>query len=190
MKLKCEQFLLLLDKKTSEVNSQQQQRHVTLQQHHNQTVNNHIALLNLKTTDESSKQPDVVCRNLAGTNWGSLTMVGEVKGEDQKEDKRVCLLDLIRIGCISAAEIKDALLEGVIGVHVVGLQMTFYITSLVADHIYAMTEICSFAIPRDQSDTPKSAFPLWKKKNLKKRATAPLNTPEFERFLSITKNIF
>lgn len=131
-------------------------------------------------------------------------MVGEVKGEDQKEDKRVCLLDLIRIGCISAAEIKDVLLEGVIGVHIVGLQMTFYITSLVADHIYAMTEICSFAIPRDQSELryytihiddiynvlqySQKCVPAVNKEDLKKKAAAPLNTPEFERFLSITKD--
>lgn len=86
--------------------------------------------MNLKTSEENSKQPDAVCMVLNGTNWDDFSMVAEVKGEDQKDDKRVRILDLIRIGCMSAAAINQNLYDEIIGVHIVGLQITFYITSL------------------------------------------------------------
>ncbi len=59
-------------------------------------------------------------------------------GEDQKDDKFACfLLDLIRIGCIFIDTINLNLYDAVVGVHIVALQVTFYVTALGADGGFA-----------------------------------------------------
>jgi hypothetical protein len=76
-------------------------------------------------------------------------VVGDLKGEDRKEDGHGCLVDLLRIGMISGESINKNNYDGVVGVHVVGLQVTFYIITLMANGIYVMLEICSVSLPRD-----------------------------------------
>jgi hypothetical protein len=50
---------------------------------------------------------------------------------------------------ISGESINKNHYNGVVGVHVVGLQVTFYIITLMANGIYVMLEICSVTLPRD-----------------------------------------
>ncbi|KAG2231334.1 hypothetical protein INT48_006546 [Thamnidium elegans] len=87
--------------------------------------------LNTKVLENSSKQPDFACREIINSNWTGPIIVGEVKGEDQKDDKYICF---------------------VIGIHIVALQVTFYIITLVADGFYVMMEICSIPLPRDTTE--------------------------------------
>jgi hypothetical protein len=76
-------------------------------------------------------------------------VVGDVKGEDRKNDHSPCLVDLILIGILSVESINENGYDGDIGVHVVGTQMMFYIVSLIAPGMYIMLEICTVALPKD-----------------------------------------
>lgn len=160
--------------------------------------------LNTQVLEESSKQPDFAGKNLMGSNWTGPTIVGEVKGEDQKDDKYICLLDLIRIGCISVDSINHNLYDGVIGVHIVGLQVSFYITTLVADGLYIMMELCSLTLPRDATQLKcyatnfddlltvlqysEKCVVTSNQEKLKEMAVEGIVTPEFSRIISVSKD--
>jgi hypothetical protein len=47
--------------------------------------------------------------------------VGEVKGEDKKEDTHTLLCGLIKIGCFSKETIDKSSFKGILGIHVVGI---------------------------------------------------------------------
>ncbi|KAI8638747.1 hypothetical protein BD408DRAFT_372876 [Parasitella parasitica] len=164
----------------------------------------HLFWLNTKVVDESAKQPDLACKHLKNSNWISATIVGEVKGEDVKDDKHICIKDLIRIGFISVTAINQNLYDGVIGIQIVGLQVTFFITTLIADGFYVMMEICSLTLPRDATELmPYSTsfddllvaleyadkcVVTKEKEKLKEMACSGITTPEFARFLSVSKD--
>lgn len=92
--------------------------------------------LNTKVLKDSSKQIDFTVNELASSNWIEPILTGEGKSEDQQDDKHICLLDLIRIGAIFAESIGYNQYDAVLGVHIVGLQMTLYITTLQASRMY------------------------------------------------------
>ncbi|GAA5807863.1 hypothetical protein MFLAVUS_001242 [Mucor flavus] len=94
-------------------------------------------------------QPDFAVNKLIHSHYHGPSVVGDIKGENRKEDTHDCLVDLIRIGMISGSSINQNKYDGVVGVHIVGLQLTFYITTLMANGIYIMLEICSVTLPRD-----------------------------------------
>lgn len=160
--------------------------------------------LNTKVLEESSKQPDFACQELVGSNWTGPTIVGEVKGEDQKDDKYVCLLDLIRIGSISVDAINLNLYDAVIGIHIVALQVTFYVTTLVADGFYVMMEICSIPLPRDVTELRSYVTNFDElltvlqysgkckvssnKEKLQNMTVLGINTPEFDRFIASSRD--
>jgi hypothetical protein len=98
---------------------------------------------------DDSMQPDVVVYDLISSHFHGPLVVGDLKGEDRKEDSHDYLVDLLRIGMISGESINKNNYDGVVGVHVVGLQFTFYIITLMANGIYVMLEICSVSLPRD-----------------------------------------
>ncbi|KAI8971056.1 hypothetical protein BDB01DRAFT_731101, partial [Pilobolus umbonatus] len=80
-------------------------------------------------------------------------VIGEAKGEDQSKDVFEILLDLIRIGHLSKQSIDNNLYDAVVGIHVVGLHATVYLTCLLDYGLYTMLEICSITMPRDIYNT-------------------------------------
>lgn len=160
--------------------------------------------LNTKVLKDSSKQFDFAVNELASSNWIGPIVVGEVKGEDQREDKYICLLDLVRIGATSADSIHHNQYDAVLGVHIVGLQMTFYITTLQASGMYIMLEIATVTLPRDATELRSylaNADELLtvlqyadhckvsdNKERLKSMSTATIRTPEFERFIASSRD--
>ncbi|KAG1085726.1 hypothetical protein G6F42_021274 [Rhizopus arrhizus] len=107
---------------------------------------------NIQILPNNSMQPDFVVNSLVNSYYSGPCVVGDIKGCDRQEDSHDCLVDLIRIGMVSADSINKNEYDGVIGVHVVGLQVTFYITTLMANGIYVMMEICSVTLPRDATE--------------------------------------
>lgn len=105
--------------------------------------------LNTQTVKESDMQPDFVGNTLVGSKFEGPAVVGDVKGEDRKCDINSCLIDLIRIGILSGESINENGYDGVIGIHVVGIQMTCYVISLMAPGFYVMLEICTISLPKD-----------------------------------------
>jgi hypothetical protein len=67
----------------------------------------------------------------------------EVKGEDKKDDLYMCLMDLYRISPLSPESINHNNYKGIIGIQVIGMQVTFYISTLLSKQFYVMIEICS-----------------------------------------------
>ncbi|KAI8077133.1 hypothetical protein BDF21DRAFT_422142 [Thamnidium elegans] len=97
----------------------------------------------------SIQRPDFVGRILNNIVWNGPVTVGEVKGEDAKDDIYATLLDLIRIGRFSKQSIDNNFYEGVIGIQAVGLIVTVYYTCLLDSGLYVMIEICTISMPRD-----------------------------------------
>lgn len=87
--------------------------------------------------------------NPIGSRFQGHVVVGDVKGEDRINDTHSCLIDLLRIGMLSGGSINQEKYDGIVCVHVVGVQMTFYIVSLMASGVYVMLEICSITLPKD-----------------------------------------
>lgn len=108
-----------------------------------------IKRLNTQIIDVSAKQPDFGVMTIQNASWNGAFAVGEVKGEDKKNDTYLCLTDLLRVGMMAIDSININYFSGVIGVHVVGLQVTFYIITLFSKSLYIMLEICSVRMPRD-----------------------------------------
>ncbi|KAL9537814.1 hypothetical protein MBANPS3_011435 [Mucor bainieri] len=164
----------------------------------------HLQWLNTKVMDQSSKQFDFAVQELVSSNWVGPTLLGEVKGEDQRDDKYICLLDLIRIGSASVSSINFNLYEAVLGVHIVGLQMTFYITTLQARGLYVMLEICTLTLPRDATELRSYLANVDEllaaaqyaghckvsnnKERLQSMSAATITTPEFERFIASSRD--
>lgn len=98
---------------------------------------------------ESDKQPDFVGNLLNCSQLEGPAVIGDVKGEDRKSDTNPCLIDLIRIGMLAGESINENGYSGVIGVHVVGVQLTFYVVSLMATGVYVMLEISTISLPKD-----------------------------------------
>jgi hypothetical protein len=116
------------------------------------TIPDQNKYLNWSSTQElpnSSKQPDIVGKELKGVNWYGPLVITEVKGEDRKDYLYDCLVDLIRIGTMAVDSININSYNGIIGVHTVGLQMTFYLISLMGPKVYVMMEVCSITLPKD-----------------------------------------
>lgn len=111
--------------------------------------------MNTQVLEISSKQPDFGVSRINNATWTSPLVVGEVKGDDKKDDLYLCLSDLLRVGMLSVDIINVARYTGIIGVHVVGLQVTFYVTTLLSKYIYIMVEICSITMPRDTTELRK-----------------------------------
>jgi hypothetical protein len=108
--------------------------------------------LNIKVLELNSNQPDFGGNVLENSNWVGPVLVGEVKGEDKKDDVYVCLMDLYRIGSLSMESINHNNCKGVIGIQVIGMQLTFYISTLLSKRFYVMMEICSITLPKDLTE--------------------------------------
>ncbi|ORE19799.1 hypothetical protein BCV71DRAFT_282360 [Rhizopus microsporus] len=72
--------------------------------------------------------------------------VGEIKGKDHAMDKYMSLVDLMRIGLIISKGAIDSN-KGILGVYVVGFQMTFYVTTLLSKGLYVLYEIYPVSMP-------------------------------------------
>ncbi|OAD07330.1 hypothetical protein MUCCIDRAFT_104250 [Mucor lusitanicus CBS 277.49] len=80
------------------------------------------------------------------------TCVGEVKGEDRKDDTYLSAFDLLKIASFSKEAIDNKQYQGVLGVPVVGLQINFYVTTLLAEGLHVMLELASVPIPSSVHD--------------------------------------
>ncbi|GAN03601.1 hypothetical protein MAM1_0044d03056 [Mucor ambiguus] len=115
-------------------------------------TNKFLVWSNIQMLPENSMQPDFVVNNLVRSRYSGPCVVGDIKGCDRQDDAYDCLVDLIRVGMMSVDSINKNEYDGVVGVHVVGMQLTFYITTLMANGLYVMLEICSIALPRDSTE--------------------------------------
>jgi hypothetical protein len=108
-------------------------------------------IVNLKEDETTSRKAAKGIMGLTTDADNNPTVVGGVKGEDRKENTHPCLVDLIRIGIISGSSIHCNKYDGVIGVHIVGVQMTFYIISLMSCGLYVMMNSAAFGILIDSN---------------------------------------
>ncbi|CAO3663787.1 unnamed protein product [Rhizopus stolonifer] len=63
------------------------------------------------STELNSKQPDFGENTLENSNWVGPVLVGEVKGEDRKDDVYMCLVDLYRISSLSMESINHIIIK-------------------------------------------------------------------------------
>lgn len=61
-------------------------------------------------------------------------------------------MDLYRISSLSLESINHNNYKGIIGIQVIGMQVTFYISTLLSKQFYVMMEICSITLPKDLTE--------------------------------------
>lgn len=105
--------------------------------------------LNIRVLESSSKQPDFGGNVLENSNWVGPVLVEEVKGEDRKDDMYMYLMDLYRISSLSVESINQNRYKGVVGIQMIGMQATFYVSTFLSKGFYVMTEICSITLSKD-----------------------------------------
>ncbi|KAL4215663.1 hypothetical protein AB4K20DRAFT_1964400 [Rhizopus microsporus] len=108
-----------------------------------------IPKLNIRVLESSSKQPDFGGNVLENSNWVGPVLVEEVKGEDRKDDMYMYLMDLYRISSLSVESINQNRYKGVVGIQMIGMQATFYVSTFLSKGFYVMTEICSITLSKD-----------------------------------------
>lgn len=102
---------------------------------------------NLKVQEDCAERPDLSGLALVESQFKNIICVGEVKGEDRIADDHSTLSDLMKVGCFSKDAIDKYGNKGILGVHVVGLQVAFYVTTLIAEGLYVMLKFCSIRLP-------------------------------------------
>ncbi|KAI8979874.1 hypothetical protein BDB01DRAFT_725487 [Pilobolus umbonatus] len=94
------------------------------------------------------ERPDFVRMELANTRFYGPSCVGEIKGEDKTNDQYLPIVDLMRIALMGKESIDRNYYSGILGIHVVDFQVTFYLNTLFAEGLYILYEICSVTMPR------------------------------------------
>ncbi|KAI9265173.1 hypothetical protein BDA99DRAFT_436760, partial [Phascolomyces articulosus] len=95
----------------------------------------------------SKRRPDSVVTKLDGRFFGPTLGYVEVKSIKESKNKYAISKDLARIGVLSKNSLDVSGNRGCLGVQVNGLNMSFYITTLLCDGMYPMFEICTIEIP-------------------------------------------
>ncbi|KAI8577037.1 hypothetical protein K450DRAFT_302274 [Umbelopsis ramanniana AG] len=72
----------------------------------------------------------------------------EVKAEDRSGDNHIISHDLIRLAKFNKDAIDGNSVDGAIAIQAVGWTMSIYITKLLADGVYVMTEMATWTLPR------------------------------------------
>ncbi|KAG2214070.1 hypothetical protein INT45_006476 [Circinella minor] len=95
----------------------------------------------------SKQRPDGAVSKLDGRFFGSTLGYIEVKSIKESHNKYAISKDLARIGILSKNALDVTGNLGCLGIQVNGLNMNFYITTLLSDGLYVMFEICTIDIP-------------------------------------------
>ncbi|KAI9490495.1 hypothetical protein BDB00DRAFT_768739, partial [Zychaea mexicana] len=105
-------------------------------------------------TNEESKyryitkqRPDSVISQLDGLSYGPSLGFVEVKSAKKGSGKFAVSNDLVRLGLLSKNSIDRSNVDGCLAIQVVGLNINFFITKLMADGIYTMFELYNIRIP-------------------------------------------
>ncbi|CAO3623870.1 unnamed protein product [Cunninghamella blakesleeana] len=104
------------------------------------------------TISISQRRPDSLINSLNDLHVGKSLGFGEVKAKYQSSNNFAIAKDLIRLGVFSKNGIDVGKLNGVITFQAAGLQVTFYITMLVANGLYMMLEIGYLKLPGSLHD--------------------------------------
>ncbi|KAH8549468.1 hypothetical protein BGW37DRAFT_501298 [Umbelopsis sp. PMI_123] len=95
-----------------------------------------------------AKQPDAIVSHVKQLNYDCSLGHGEVKAEEYTNDKYCLSVDLIKLATFNKDAIDERHLNSCLAFQVVGHHMTVYITKLLAEGLYAMTEITTLSIPK------------------------------------------
>lgn len=126
---------------------------------------------NQKCNDAGLERPDGVVSIVSQSNWGRNYCHGEVKVADKKEDKFLLAWDLVRLASFNKSLIDEADTPSALAFQLKGMEqitsltammlnicfysghkVTFYIMELMAEGLYAMTELTSIALPRSAQE--------------------------------------
>ncbi|CAO3607412.1 unnamed protein product [Cunninghamella blakesleeana] len=151
----------------------------------------------------SRRRPDCIISIIEDNYEKASIGYGEVKQQSEASNHHSINKDLIRLGIFSKNSIDINNVKGVLSMHIVGQNITFYLTKLLYDGLYTMIELTNFNLPLSIDDLPGYLTNLDKVKNVlhvfnnecnimglehnirinKVRSRPSMSTPEFERVI-------
>ncbi|ORX51912.1 hypothetical protein DM01DRAFT_1323768 [Hesseltinella vesiculosa] len=99
----------------------------------------------------TAARPDSLITSMDGLYFGMSLGFAEMK-PTTNTSTYFAAKDLVRLGVFSKNSIDQNNLKGCLTIQVVGFKMTFFLTTLLADGLYAMVELCTLTIPASLND--------------------------------------
>ncbi|RUS31904.1 hypothetical protein BC938DRAFT_476785 [Jimgerdemannia flammicorona] len=88
-----------------------------------------------------ARQPDAIINNIDQLSWGPSRGHGEAKVQEEANNLYNLCADLIRVAVFNKDGIDFYNVQCMLGFQVVGQHISFYLTTLLYDGLYVMTEI-------------------------------------------------
>ncbi|CAO3668096.1 unnamed protein product [Umbelopsis vinacea] len=153
----------------------------------------------------SSTRPDAIISQFEQLATASTMGHVEAKAAEKACDDYRLAIDLIRIAKFNKDAIDNMKMASELGVQVVGPSVTIYVSTLQAEAIYTMVEICHFKVPMSLDEVPHLLMEFdqllyasdifWRhcRKSDKPSAIdnsrrSSLSTPKFKQLVSSTRS--
>ncbi|KAG1473866.1 hypothetical protein G6F56_000698 [Rhizopus delemar] len=117
---------------------------------------NEMTLEAKRNENFGTKRPDICITSLHGVQWKANHGFGEVKSFHQGDKSNFLLCaDLVRVGifCRNACALQN--MDGVLGLHIVGRTVLFYVLLSPSAHLYVMYELAKIKISNCIDDLTK-----------------------------------
>ncbi|RUS12893.1 hypothetical protein BC938DRAFT_478321, partial [Jimgerdemannia flammicorona] len=101
-----------------------------------------------------AKQPDAIINNTDQLSWGSSRGHGEAKVQEEMNNLYNLCADLVRVAIFNKDAIDFYNMHCMLGFQVVGQHISFYLTTLLYDGLYVMTEIGHLNMPVSLEQLP------------------------------------
>ncbi|KAI8388444.1 uncharacterized protein BYT42DRAFT_560097 [Radiomyces spectabilis] len=107
-----------------------------------------------KHMEESKERPDFCITKTCSFEWQMNLGFGEAKSAAQDHDNRVICWDLIKVAVFCKQTLDIQVMEGTLGVQVIGRTVKFYILVLPAKGLYAFLELAVIQLPDSLNSLP------------------------------------
>ncbi|ORX42785.1 hypothetical protein DM01DRAFT_1340968 [Hesseltinella vesiculosa] len=155
--------------------------------------------------DCTTTRPDLCITKCCGVKWTSSLGYGEAKPAARENDKYVLCKDLWKVAVFCKDALDSQLIDGVLGIQIIGRTIRFYLLMLPARRLYVMLELATIKIPDSLQNLPalvielpnvlkvldvfhRICVPSNDPAILKSRYASTLSTQKFHQLFSTSKN--
>ncbi|CEP20080.1 hypothetical protein [Parasitella parasitica] len=96
---------------------------------------------------QESLRPDLCITECYGVKWSSTFGYGETKASNQADDHHLVCCDLLRIAVFCKSALDKQNFDGILGIHIVGRTIIFYVLLLPAMRLYTMLRLAEIKLP-------------------------------------------
>lgn len=106
----------------------------------------------------TTSRPDLCITKCCGVKWKSSLGYGEAKASVREQDHYVLCKDLLKVAIFCKDSLDNQLMQGILGIQIIGRTIRFYLLALPAKGLYVMLELATIKVP-DSLQTLPSFIP-------------------------------